>query len=281
VWTMRVPTPRHDYAGTIGAIADLVRAGEEAVGATVTVGIGIPGAPSRVTGLIKNANSTWLNQKPLHADLEAALGRHVRLANDANCLVMSEAADGAAAGAGVVFGVILGTGTGGGVVVDGRLLEGANAIGGEWGHNPLPWPDATEWPGQTCYCGRTGCIETWLSGPALAREYTLAAGDVVPGEVVVARAGAGEPAACETLATWEGRLARSLATVINLLDPDVIVVGGGLSRIPGIYERVPARWAEWTFSDVVSTRFVPAAYGDASGVRGAAWLWPLYTHPTS
>jgi len=281
VWTQRIGTPRHDYAGTIAAIAGLVRAGEAAVGTPVTVGIGIPGAPSRVTGLIKNANSTWLNQKPLHADLAAALGREVRLANDANCLVMSEAADGAAAGAGVVFGVILGTGTGGGVVVDGRLLEGANAICGEWGHNPLPWPDAVEWPGHTCYCGRTGCIETWLSGPALARDYALATGDPVVGEEVVARAGAGEVAARDTLLRWEGRLARSLATVINLLDPDVIVVGGGLSRIPGFYDRIPMLWPEWTFSDVVTTRFVPAAYGDASGVRGAARLWPLYTQPTS
>jgi len=281
VWAQRIATPRNNYAGTIAAIAELVRAGEDAVGTVVTVGIGIPGAPSRVTGLIKNANSTWLNQRPLHADLAAALGREVRLANDANCLVVSEAADGAAAGARVVFGVILGTGTGGGVVVDGRLLEGVNAIGGEWGHNPLPWPDAGEWPGLRCYCGRTGCIETWLSGPALARDYALATGDPVPGETVVARASAGETAARETLARWEGRLARSLATVINLLDPDVIVVGGGLSRIPGIYERVPALWGAWTFSDAVVTRFVPAAYGDASGVRGAAWLWPLYTQATS
>lgn len=281
VWAQRIATPRDDYAGTIAAIAGLVRAGEDVVGAAVTVGIGIPGALSRVTGLLKNANSTWLNQRPLHADLEAALGREVRLANDANCLVMSEATDGAAAGASVVFGVIVGTGTGGGIAVDGRLLEGANAIGGEWGHNPLPWPDATEWPGPVCYCGRTGCIETWLSGPALARDYAQATRDPVPGETVVARAAAGEVAAAEALARWERRLARSLATVINLLDPDVIVAGGGLSRIPGIYDRVPALWAEWVFSDVVSTRFVPAAYGDASGVRGAAWLWPLYTQPTS
>lgn len=280
LWARRIATPRDDYDATIGAIAALVQEGERAVGHAVTVGLGIPGAPSRSTGLIKNANSTWLNGRPLQLDLEAALGRPVRLANDANCLVVSEAADGAAAGASVVFGVILGTGTGGGVVVNGRLLDGVNAIGGEWGHNPLPWPEAGELPGAACYCGRTGCIETWLSGPALARDYARAGGDPIPSEVIVVRAAAGENRAQEALSRWEHRLAKALATVINVLDPDVIVVGGGLSRLPGIYERIPELWGAWVFSDVVATRFVPAAFGDASGVRGAAWLWDGYTRST-
>lgn len=280
LWARRLATPRDDYDATIGAIAMLVQDGEHAVGQAVSVGLGIPGAPSRASGLIKNANSTWLNGKPLQQDLEAALGRPVRLANDANCLVVSEAADGAAAGAAVVFGVILGTGTGGGVVVNGRLLDGVNAIGGEWGHNPLPWPEADELPGAACYCGRSGCIETWLSGPALARDYARAGGDPVPSEVIVVRAAAGENRAQETLSRWEHRLAKALATVINVLDPDVIVVGGGLSRLPGIYDRIPQLWGPWVFSDVVATRFVPAAFGDASGVRGAAWLWDGYTRST-
>lgn len=280
VWSHRIATPRNDYDGTIRAIVALVADAERAVGHVVTVGLGIPGAPSRATGLIKNANSTWLNSRPLQADLESALGRPVRLANDANCLVVSEAADGAAAGAAVVFGVIVGTGTGGGVVVHGRLLDGANAIGGEWGHNPLPWPEPGELPGDACYCGRHGCIETWLSGPALARDYARAGGDQIPSEVIVVRAQAGEHRAQEALSRWEHRLAKALATVINVLDPDVIVVGGGLSRLPGIYDRVPQLWQPWVFSDVVTTRMVPAAYGDASGVRGAAWLWDGYTRST-
>lgn len=280
LWSHRIATPRDDYDATINAIAAIVEDGERAVGQSVSVGLGIPGALSRGTGLIKNANSTWLNGRPLRVDLEAALGRPVRLANDANCLVVSEATDGAAAGAAVVFGVILGTGTGGGVVVNGRLLDGVNAIGGEWGHNPLPWPEAGELPGAACYCGRTGCIETWLSGPALARDYARAGGDHIPSEVIVVRAAAGENRAQEALSRWEHRLAKALATVINVLDPDVIVVGGGLSRLPGIYDRIPHLWGAWVFSDVVATRFVPALFGDASGVRGAAWLWDGYTRST-
>jgi fructokinase len=280
VWAHRIATPRDDYAATVAAITALVHEGERVVGRPVSVGVGIPGAPSRATGRIKNANSTWLNDRPLREDLEAALGRPVRLANDANCLVVSEATDGAAAGAAVVFGVILGTGTGGGVVVNGALLDGRNAIAGEWGHNPLPWPEADELPGATCYCGRQGCLETWLSGPALARDYARAGGDPIPSEVIVVRAAAGENRAQETLSRWEHRLARSLATVINVIDPDVIVVGGGLSRLPGIYDRIPQIWGPWVFSDVVTTVFVPARYGDASGVRGAAWLWPSYTERT-
>jgi fructokinase len=269
----RIPTPRHDYEGTIKAIGTIVRDAEAEVRASCTVGIGIPGAISPATGLVKNANSTWLNGRPLHADLERALAREVRLSNDANCLAVSEAADGAAADAAVVFGVIVGTGTGGGVVVNRRVVTGPNAVAGEWGHNPLPWPDAEEQPGPECYCGQIGCIETFLSGPGLAADYRRRGGGELAGEEIVARAGRGEPLALRSLAAWTRRLAKSLATVINVLDPDAIVVGGGLSRIQSIYTDVPRLWGAWVFSDVVRTRFVPSKYGDASGVRGAAWLW--------
>jgi fructokinase len=273
VFEKRVPTPRHDYDGTIGAIRALVEEGEASVSASCSVGIGIPGALSPATGLVKNANSTWLNGRPLGSDLERALLRDVRLANDANCLAVSEATDGAAAGASVVFGVILGTGTGGGIVVNGRVVTGPNAIAGEWGHNPLPWPDAEEQPGPDCYCGLTGCIETFLSGPGLAADYRRRGGGEAAGEEIVRRAGAGEPLAVRSLAAWTRRLAKALATVINVLDPDVIVVGGGLSRIPSLYANVPRQWGAWVFSDVVATRLVASRHGDASGVRGAARLW--------
>jgi fructokinase len=269
----RVPTPRHDYDATIVAIRALIAGAEREVGARCSVGIGIPGAISPATGLVKNANSTWLNGRPLHTDLERALGRDVRLANDANCLAVSEAVDGAAADADVVFGVILGTGTGGGIVVHRRVLTGPNAIAGEWGHNPLPWPDVEEQPGPECYCGQLGCVETFLSGPGLAADYRRRGGGDVAGEEIVARADGGEPLAIRSLEVWKRRLAKSLATVINVFDPHTIVVGGGLSRIQSIYKDVPRLWAAWVFSDVVSTRFVPSRYGDASGVRGAAWLW--------
>jgi fructokinase len=274
LWEARVPTPQGDYDGIVRAVTDMVTQGETAVGATVSVGIGIPGAASRATGLVKNANSTCLIGRPFQADLSASLNRQVRLANDANCLAISEATDGAAAGASVVFGVILGTGTGGGLVIDGRVIEGANAIAGEWGHNPLPWSGDDERPGPACYCGRSGCIETWLSGPGLARSYAAAGGDAMRSEEVVVRANGGESLAEGVLGRWEERLARSLATVINVVDPDVIVVGGGLSAIERLYERVPSLWAPWVFSDTVRTRLRRAQYGDASGVRGAAWLWP-------
>ena len=273
VWRARAATPRGDYDGTIEAIASLVAEGEEAAGASCSVGLGIPGAVSRLTGLIKNANSTWLIGRPFQADLEARLSRQVRLANDANCLVVSEASDGAGTSARVVFGVILGTGAGGGLWVNGALVEGLNAIGGEWGHNPLPWPDPSELPGQPCYCGRSGCIETWVSGPGLARDYATGGGDALSGEVIVARAAAGETTAEDALARWEGRLARSLATIINVVDPDVIVVGGGLSQITRLYTHVPRLWQGWVFSDTVATCLVPARHGDDSGVRGAAKLW--------
>jgi fructokinase len=273
VWCARVATPRGNYDGTIEEIAAVVAEAEEAVAGPCSVGLGIPGAVSRLTGLIKNANSTWLIGRPFQADLEARLSRPVRLANDANCLVVSEASDGAGTGARVVFGVILGTGAGGGLWVNGALVEGLNAIGGEWGHNPLPWPDPSELPGQPCYCGRSGCIETWVSGPGLARDYANTGGEALSGELIVARAGAGEPLAEDALARWEGRLARSLATIINVVDPDVIVVGGGLSRITRLYAHVPRLWQGWVFSDAVATRLVPARHGDDSGVRGAARLW--------
>jgi fructokinase len=270
----RLPTPRGDYPGTLRAIVDLVAALEAAAGARGTVGIGMPGAISPATGRVKNANSVWLNGQPLREDLEAALDREVRLANDANCFALSEATDGAAAGAAVVFGVIVGTGTGGGIVVGGRVLTGPNAIAGEWGHNPLPWPGREERPGPPCYCGLTGCVETFLSGPGLARDHERATGARLEAREIVARAEAGEAAASASLERYAERMARALASVINVLDPDVIVLGGGLSNVARLYTRVPALWGRWVFSDRVDTRLVPPAHGDASGVRGAAWLWP-------
>ena len=273
----RVATPRDDYAGTIEAIASLVADAERAAGGIAPVGIGMPGAISPATGLVKNANSTWLNGRPLDRDLEARLGRPVRLANDANCFALSEASDGAAAGAPVVFGVIVGTGCGGGVVVHGRVLTGPNAIAGEWGHNPLPWPSDDERPGPPCYCGKTGCLETFLSGPGLARDYARRAGGdpaAVGAPEVVARAGAGDAAAREALDRYADRLARGLATVVNVLDPDAIVLGGGMSNVAMLYDAVPRLIGRYVFSDRVAVRLVPPAHGDSSGVRGAAWLWP-------
>ena len=278
----RILAPRGSYDDTLRAIVDLVRLLErdtrkacldEAPEARSRVGVGIPGAISPATGLIKNANSTWLNGRPFDTDLARALERPVRLANDANCFALSEATDGAAAGAAVVFGVIIGTGTGGGLVVNGRVVTGANAIAGEWGHNPLPVPEDDERPGPSCYCGRSGCIETFLSGPALARDYAAHGGDDVPAIEVASRAEAGEPGALACLARYEGRFARAIASVINIVDPDVIVLGGGLSNLRRLYDRVPVLWAAHVFSDRVETKLVPAKYGDASGVRGAAWLW--------
>jgi fructokinase len=276
VYRRRVDTPQGDYAGTLAAIAELVFAAEATLGARGSVGIGTPGAPSRVDGRMKNCNSTCLNGQPLQQDLEARLGRPVRLANDANCFALSEASDGAAAGADVVFGVILGTGCGGGVVVHGRVLDGPNGIAGEWGHNPLPWPGPEELPGPACYCGKSGCIETWLSGPGLAADFTRATGQTLRGEALVAAAEQGLAPAQAALARYEDRLARGLAQVINLLDPDVIVLGGGLSNLGRLYEHVPRLWGRYVFSDAVHTRLVPPRHGDASGVRGAAWLWPLH-----
>ena len=268
----RAQTPRGDYDGTLAAVARLVLDIEREVGAQATVGIGIPGAVSPATGVIKNANSTWLIGRPLADDLVRMLGRPVRLANDANCFALSEAADGAAAGADVVFGVILGTGTGAGIVVHGKVLTGVNAIGGEWGHNPLPAPKDDERPGPMCYCGRYGCVETFLSGPGLARDYDEHQPGVAAQDIV-ARAASGQPLALAALERYEERLARALATVVNILDPDVIVLGGGLSNIERLYESVPRLWTPHVFSDRVATRLVRAKHGDSSGVRGAAWLW--------
>jgi fructokinase len=274
LWERRVPTPRDDYDGTLEAIAMLVDEGDRVATGRPPVGIGMPGAISPATGLVKNANSTWLNGRALHRDLERRLDRPLRLANDANCLAISEGADGAAAGAEVVFAIILGTGVGGGLAVGGRVIRGANAIGGEWGHNPLPWPLAEEQPGPSCYCGKAGCVETWLSGPGLAADFRRRGGRDLRSEEVVELARDGDALASDVLESWYTRLARALATVINVVDPDIIVAGGGLSRIDGIYDRVPAMWTEWVFSDRVDTVLRPARHGDASGVRGAARLWP-------
>ncbi len=271
----RVATPRDDYGATVAAVAGLVANIENETGRTGSVGVGIPGAEQRATGLVKNANSVWLIGKPLRRDLADTLGRPVRLANDANCFALSEAVDGAGAGAAVVFGVILGTGVGGGIVIDGRVLEGPNAIAGEWGHNPLPWPNDGERPGPPCYCGRHGCVETFLSGPGLARDDGQARGETLTPAEVVARAEAGDALAQAALARYEERLARALAGVINIVDPDVIVLGGGLSNLDRLYDNVPRLWHRFVFSDRVDTRLERARHGDASGVRGAAWLWPM------
>lgn len=269
----RIPTPRGTYQPIVAAIDGLVREAFAETGQDGTVGIGIPGVIDPSTGLVRNANSTELNGHPLDRDLAAALGREVRVTNDANCLAVSEASDGAAAGAPVVFGVILGTGVGGGIVVAGKVLDGANAIGGEWGHNPLPWPEDDERPGPSCYCGRSGCIETFLSGPALARDHREHGGDAVDAATIAQRASS-DPACEASLQRYERRLARAFASVINLLDPHVIVLGGGLSKLQRLYANVPRLWDAHIFSDrPVTTRLVAPRHGDSSGVRGAAWLW--------
>ncbi len=257
----RVATPRGDYQATVAAVAALV--GEIGEG---SVGVGIPGALSPVTGLVKNANSTWLIGRPLKQDLERALQSEVRIENDANCFALSEATDGAGQGARAVFGVILGTGVGGGIVIDGKLLKGPNAIAGEWGHNPLPAPGPQDLPLPACYCGRAGCIETYLSGPGLARDHQALTGETAAPEALAAGQGA-------ALGRYEERLARALASVINLLDPDVIVLGGGMSNVPRLYTEVPRLWSKHVFSDHVATRLSRNVHGDSSGVRGAAWLW--------
>ena len=269
----RIPTPREDYGSSVKAVVDLVNDFERELGQKAVVGMGIPGTISPHTNRIKNANSTWLNGTFFARDLEEALERPLKVENDANCFALSEARDGAARGAPVVFGVIIGTGTGGGIVVDGRVLGGANAIGGEWGHNPLPLPTKDDLPLPDCYCGRKGCIETFLSGPGLSRDYEGMTGRKLEPPVVVKLANGGEDEAEEALAHYEDRMARGLASVINLLDPDVIVLGGGLSNVDRLYTNVPTLWSRYIFSDHVSTRLVKAEHGDASGVRGAAWLW--------
>ncbi len=271
----RVPTPREDYAAIVEAVGSLVDDAERRLGiaaGVARVGIGTPGSRSRATGLLRGSNSVSLNGKPLADDLAARLGRPVRMTNDANCFALSEASDGAGAGAEVVFGVILGTGVGGGIVVHGRVLDGVNGIAGEWGHNPLPWPRDDERPGPHCFCGHAGCIETFLSGPGFERDHS--ADRSMGSREIVAAARAGDARARASLDRYCERLARALAHVMDILDPDVIVLGGGMSNVDELYDEVPRRWGEWVFSDRVDTRLVRNRHGDSSGVRGAAWLWP-------
>jgi fructokinase len=269
----RRSSPRGDYRATVAAIAELVLDLEREVGRRGSVGVGIPGALSPASGRIKNANSTWIIGESLDRDLAHRLARPVRLENDANCFALSEAVDGAGAGAASVFGVILGTGVGGGLVVDGRLIGGRNAVAGEWGHNPLPWAEDAERPGPACYCGQHGCIEAFLSGPGLARDHESVTGEACGGEAIVARAEQGD-AACEaTLARYEDRLSRALASVVNLVDPEVVVLGGGLSGLARLYRAVPRRLHAHVFGGEVETAVLPPRHGDSSGVRGAAWLW--------
>lgn len=268
----RVATPQGDYAATLQAIVSLVHTAEAELGQRGTVGIGTPGTISKATGLLKNSNSVHLNGKPVLQDLEAMLKRDIKISNDANCFALSEATDGAASAASVVFGVILGTGVGAGIVVNGKVLAGPNGIAGEWGHNPLPWPMAEELPGPECYCGQQGCIETFVSGPGMAKLHQRETGDALSADVIVARAAEGDKGCELSLQHYENRLARSLAHVINILDPDVIVLGGGMSNIARLYTNVPQLWSRWVFSDRVDTRLVKNKFGDSSGVRGAVWL---------
>lgn len=310
LYRQRVPTPKDNYEATIKNIADLVKLAEESVGEEGTIGVGIPGTVSSVTGLVKNANSTWLIGKPLDKDLRELLGRPVRIQNDANCFAVSEATDGAAAGKDVVFGVIIGTGCGAGVVVNGKPVPGLNGIGGEWGHNPLPYPQVfykterdfckesnvhgsdftqyedkdnveytvseeilAEHPGPQCYCGRRGCIETWLSGPGFKADYERVTGETLSTHDIIKAVNNGEERAVAALDRYMDRLARGLAGVINILDPDVIVLGGGMGNVNQLYEDVPKKWGKYIFSDTVDTKLLPPRFGDSSGVRGAAWLW--------
>lgn len=270
----RIPAPSGDYLATIEALAGLVLDLERSGGGSASVGIGMPGSISPATGLVQNANSVWLNGRPLKTDMEQALGRPLRFANDANCFAVSEATDGAAAGARSVLGVILGTGCGGGIVIGGRLVDGPQGIGGEWGHNPLPWMTADEYPGPACWCGRSGCMETWVSGTALAADHLRVTGHDLASEEIAARAGAGDRSCQATLERHADRLARGLAHVVNLIDPEVIVLGGGLSKLSHLYREVPGRMERWIFADAPRVDLRPPRWGDASGVRGAARLWP-------
>lgn len=269
----RVATPQGDYQATLTSIAGLVEGAESELGRRGSVGIGIPGAESLTSGLIKNANSTCLIGQALKHDLQALLQREIRLANDANCFALSEAVDGSGRDAGIVFGIILGTGVGGGIVINGQVLTGANAIAGEWGHNPLPLPGANDLPLPACYCGRHGCIETYLSGPALAADHLARSGQSLSTSAIDSRATAGDSACEATLQRYEARLGRALANVINILDPQVIVLGGGLSGLQRLYANLPGRCAPHVFSDTFYTRILSPTHGDSSGVRGAAWLW--------
>jgi len=270
----RIKTPHDDYPGTLQAIHDVVTYLEQQTNQTGSVGMGIPGAISPATGLVKNANSTWLIGEPLETDLARKLERPVRISNDANCFAVSEATDGAAKDAEIVFGVIIGTGTGGGICINKHVVTGANAIGGEWGHNPLPWPRDDERPGLPCYCGQHGCIETFLSGTGLTKHFIAAGGVADRAEDIMAQLEADDPLAQKVMADYEDRMARALASIINILDPDVIVLGGGLSNVDRLYQNVPTLWTNYVFSDHVATQLVAPLHGDSSGVRGAAWLWP-------
>lgn len=270
----RLPTPQGDYVGTIETIATLIEQAETRLGRVGSIGVGTPGTTSPRTGLMKNANSVVLNDKPLKYDLETRLNRSVSMANDANCLALSEASDGAAAGARSVFGVILGTGVGGALVFNGQLIMGQNAIAGEWGHNPLPWTREGEYPGPNCWCGHHGCIEQWLSGPAFMRDYQSASGRSLTGPEIITAVQAGDVDARGALDRYTHRLARALAHLINIFDPEVIVLGGGMSNVASLYEEVPAIWDEFVFSDPISTKLVAPKFGDSSGVRGAAMLTP-------
>ncbi|OPX93352.1 MAG: Fructokinase [Syntrophorhabdus sp. PtaB.Bin006] len=269
----RVPTPQDDYEGIVRTIADLVMVMETRLGQKGSVGIGTPGAISRANGLLKNSNSTCLNGRPLFQDLELVLARPIRMENDANCFALSEALDGAGKGKQVVFGVIVGTGTGGGIVVNGTVLKGVNAITGEWGHNPLPWPRENEIPGPECYCGKSGCIETFLSGPGMSNDHQRVIRTKLTPESILTGSSRGDTPCEETVQRYEDRMARSPAHVINILDPDIIVLGGGMSNINRLYENVPKLWGSYVFTDKVETVLAPAMHGDASGVRGAALLW--------
>ena len=271
----RVETPSEDYGAILGAIRALVELAERELdlpSRSVRIGIGTPGSLSRATGLLRGSNSQCLNGKPILTDLETCLGRPVRLTNDANCFALSEATDGAGEGSNVVFGAILGTGVGAGIVIGGHVLDGPNGIAGEWGHNPLPWPRDDERPGRPCFCGRRGCIETFVSGPGM--EFDHSSIRAFSSTEIVAQARAGDPSSVATLGRYVDRLARALAHVINVVDPDVIVLGGGMSNIDVLYEAVPPRLNDWVFSDRVDTPVVRHRHGDSSGVRGAAWLWP-------
>jgi len=270
----RIATPQGDYAATLDAVVSLVSSLESALDQSCSVGIGMPGSLSRTTGRVKNSNSVCLNGQLLHRELETRLDRPLRFANDADCFALSEAVDGAGRDAGVVFGVIVGTGTGGGIVVNKQLLSGPNGIAGEWGHNPLPWPREEELPGQACYCGLQGCIETWLSGPGLARDHRQLYGDSLDARTINQLAELGDEKAGSSMQRYTNRMARALASVINVVDPDIIVLGGGLSNCKRLYHTVMSQWDGYVFSDRVDTRLVRAQHGDASGVRGAAWLWP-------
>lgn len=269
----RVTTVRDDYPATLATVRQLVEQAEKMLGRQGSVGIGTPGAVSPHSGLLKNANSTWLNGKPLQKDLEQTLQRPVRLANDANCFALSESMDGAARDANVVFGVIIGTGTGAGIVVDKKILVGCNAIAGEWGHNPVPWPNAEEVPGPRCYCGQRGCIEMFLSGPGMANDFYTMTGMQLSAARIARLAQQDDENARIVISRYEQRLAKCLASIINVLDPDVIVLGGGMSNIETLYHNVPGLWGQFVFSDNVKTRLLAPQYGDSSGVRGAAWLW--------